>query len=80
MLASEGMAKKITAKQAEIVSTIRNFAHVNGYTPSIREIANALGKARGTIMSQIQSLNRKGVLRTHAKKARAIEILQPIAA
>lgn len=67
--------RNITLRQAEIVTTLRNFKHLHGYQPSIRDLCATLGKARGTIFGQIRSLEKKGVLRRHPGKARAIEIL-----
>lgn len=72
-------ARNVTIKQVEIITTIRNFQHIHGYVPSIRELCTTLGKARGTIFKQILSLESKGVIRRHPRKARAIEILTPAA-
>lgn len=67
---------RITLRQVEIIAALRNLSHLNGYMPSIRELGATLGKSRGTIIQQLQSLERKGAIRRHPKKARAIEILQ----
>lgn len=68
-------SKNITIKQATVIITIRNFKHLNGYTPSIRDLAAALHLARGTVVQHIQSLEKKGVLRRTPKIARSLEIL-----
>jgi SOS-response transcriptional repressor LexA len=70
-------SRNITIRQVEIVTTIRNMQHLNGYTPSIRELCATLRKARGTVFKQLRSLEKKGVIRRHAGKARAIEVLTP---
>ena len=70
------MAKRLTMRQADLVVTLRNLCHLNGYMPSIRELCQVTGKARGTIVKHLVSLQRKGVIRRHPRKARAIEILQ----
>jgi repressor LexA len=69
-------SSRVTIKQVEIVTTLRNYAHLYGYSPSIRDLCRELGKSRGTIFRQILSLEKKGVLRRHPRKARAIEILR----
>lgn len=74
------MAKRLTMRQADLVVTLRNLSHLNGYMPSIRELCKVTGKARGTILQHLQSLQRKGVIRRHPRKARAIEILQQLEA
>lgn len=69
-------SRNLTLGQVAVVTTLRNYQHIHGYQPSIREICQTLGKARGTIFQQIAALERKGVIRRHRGKARAIEILQ----
>lgn len=68
-------AKNLTLRQADVLITLRNLHHLNGYTPSIRELCTATKRARGTVMQHLQALNRKGAIRIHPRKARAIEIL-----
>jgi SOS-response transcriptional repressor LexA len=68
-------SKNLTIKQATVVVTIRNFKHLHGYTPSIRDIATAMDRARGTIVQHIHALERKGIIRRTPKIARSIEIL-----
>lgn len=72
------MARNLTIGQATLVTTIRNFQHLNGYTPSISELAQVMDRARGTIHQRLKSLERNGVIRRHGSRARAVEIL-PIA-
>jgi repressor LexA len=68
--------QNLTTRQVDIVITLRNLSHLNGYMPSIRELCAVTGKARGTIVQHLRALERKGIIRRHAHKARAIEILQ----
>lgn len=65
----------LTAKQTDVVICIRNFSHIHGYPPTIREIAALLDRARGTVKKHLETLQKKGVIRTTPKRARAIEIL-----
>lgn len=67
--------KNLTLRQADVLITLRNLHHINGFMPSIRELCTATHKARGTIVQHLHSLQRKGAIRIHPKKARAIEIL-----
>lgn len=69
-------SKNLTLKQADVLVTIRNFQHLHGYMPSVTELAQALQRCRGTAFQHLQALEARGVLRRHAKKARALEILQ----
>ena len=67
--------RNVTLAQANIVIAIRNYQHIYGYPPTIRELANLTDRARGTITKQLKSLVKKGVIRTTPKRARALEIL-----
>jgi SOS-response transcriptional repressor LexA len=63
-------------RQCDVLVTIRNFHHLHGYMPSVRDLSTLLGKARGTIQQHLDSLAARGAIRKHRAKARAIEILQ----
>lgn len=67
----------LTLRQINIVSTIRNFIHLHGYSPSINEVAQLAGCARGTAMDHIQTLERKGVLKSQPRTPRSIVLLSP---
>jgi repressor LexA len=69
-------SKNLTLKQVNVVTTIRNFGHIHGYPPTVRELAHLLTVARGTVVQHLDSLERKGVLRRQPRKPRTLEILQ----
>ena len=69
-------SSNLTVKQSNVVIAIRNFAHIHGYPPTIRELAQVLDRARGTVVQHIAALEKKRVLRHAPRKARSIEILQ----
>ena len=68
-------SQNLTLKQADVVIAIRNFAHIHGYPPTIRELAQLLDRARGTVVQHLAALERKQVLRHSRRKARSLEIL-----
>jgi SOS-response transcriptional repressor LexA len=70
--------RKLTIGQATLITTIRNFQHLHGHAPTVRELAALTDRARGTVFQRITALERHGLLRRHPRKHRAIEIL-PIA-
>jgi repressor LexA len=72
--------RNLTLRQADILVTLRNYAHLHGYMPSVRELCAITGKARGSIVQHLQALERRGVIRRAARKSRAIEILQQVEA
>lgn len=67
--------KPITIRQAEIVLILRNHAHIHGYMPTITELAQLAGKARGSVAQHLAALEARGIIRRKRKAARAIEIL-----
>src|SRR5450432_3706142 len=63
----------LTAGQAKILLFIQNEQRAKGLTPSTREIQEHFGFASQTsVMQYLAALERKGVLRRHARKARAL--------
>lgn len=69
-------AKNLTMNQVITVATIRNYVHLHGHAPTLRELAALLDRSRGTTRQRIMSLQRKGVLQTAPRKHRTIEVLQ----
>jgi len=62
---------ELTEKQKEVFHFIQSsFAH-NGFAPSVREIAEALGKSAQAIQQHIESLRAKGYLQHQPLKSRA---------
>lgn len=77
MLSSAAMpSTNITVKQANVIISIRNFQHLHGLQPTVRDLAKMLDIARGTVVQHLASLERKGLIRRQPKLARSIEILQ----
>ena len=68
--------KKITAKQEEILTYIKNEILERGFPPAVREICQAVGlKSTSSVHSHLESLERNGYIRRDPTKPRAIEIL-----
>lgn len=68
--------KNLTKRQVHALVAIRNFAHLHGYAPTVRELCDILGIARGSVQQHIEALCRKGVLRRKPGSARTLEVLQ----
>lgn len=69
--------KRLTLPQVATLTAIRNHQHLYGHSPSIAELAQHAGRARGTICQRLRSLERKGVLRRDPRKHRTLEIINP---
>lgn len=70
------MPGKITHKQEEILSYIKNEILERGFPPTVREICQTVGlKSTSSVHSHLESLEKNGYIRRDPTKPRAIEIL-----
>jgi repressor LexA len=65
----------LTPRQLDVVVAIRNYRHLNGYAPTMQELADQLGTSKVTIFEHIGALERKRVIRRDKHKARSLEII-----
>src|SRR5271155_3932301 len=65
----------LTPRQLDVVVAIRNYRHINGYAPTMQELADQLGTSKVTIFEHVGALERKRVLRRDKHKARSLEIV-----
>mgnify|MGYP003290317459 CR=1 FL=1 len=66
---------KITAKQQEILSYIKDEILKRGYPPAVREICEAVHlKSTSSVHSHLETLEKNGYIRRDPTKPRAIEI------
>ena len=65
----------MTEKQKRFLEFIKHFTDVNGFPPTVREIAKGVGvSSPSTVKAMIDRLIDKGVLKKDALKARSLEI------
>ncbi|MCZ2258740.1 transcriptional repressor LexA [Sporosarcina sp. G11-34] len=70
--------KKISKRQEDIMTFIKDEVKTKGYPPSVREIGTAVGLASSsTVHGHLARLESKGYIRRDPTKPRAIEILDP---
>lgn len=62
---------ELTEKQREVLDFIQTYFSQQGMAPSVREIAEALGKSPQAIQQHIESLRAKGCLQHQPSKSRA---------
>src|SRR4028118_800569 len=63
----------LTPRQLDVLVAIRNYRHLNGYAPTMQELADQLGTSKGTIFEHVGALERKRVLKRDKHKARSLE-------
>lgn len=69
---------ELTPRQADILLLVRNYRHLHGYAPSIREIAGALQLGRATVVSHLDRMINKGLLRKTPKCHRTLEVVEDV--
>jgi DNA-binding MarR family transcriptional regulator len=67
----------LTLRQIATLVAIRNYSHLNGHPPCVRELAALLNVSKGTVHQRLKSLQRKGCIVKKPRLHRAIEILPP---
>ena len=65
----------VTKKQAELLRAIRDFQELNGYTPTIRELAELTGRTSTPTHTMIELLVKRGRIVKIAGSARSLEIV-----
>lgn len=69
---------KLSQRQQLILEYIQKQVQEKGYPPSVREIGEAVGLASSsTVHGHLSRLEKKGYIRRHPTKPRAIELLYP---
>ena len=71
------MNEKITEKEKEILKYIIQFKSVNGYSPSVPEIAQGVNtKSLNHVYSALEDLKVKEYITFKEKKTRTINVLK----
>lgn len=65
----------LTPRQTDVLVAIRNYRHLNGYAPTMQELADQLGTSKVTIFEHVGALERKRIIRRDKHKARSMEII-----
>jgi repressor LexA len=68
----------LTPRQVDVVVAIRNYRHLNGYAPTMQELADQLGTSKVTIFEHVGALEKKRVIRRDKHKARSVEIIAEV--
>lgn len=68
----------LTPRQLDVVVAIRNYRHLNGFAPTMQELADQLGTSKVTIFEHVGALEKKRVIRRDKHKARSVEIIADV--
>lgn len=70
------MQRRLTGRQQQILEYLVREVRDKGYAPSVREIGMALGlRSPSTVHQHLTALERKGCVRRHGDRMRALEIM-----
>jgi repressor LexA len=73
MASPEGV--RLTTRQSQIITMIRDWVDRHGYPPTMREIGAAVGLASpSSVAHQLKSLEELGLIRRDARGSRAVDI------
>jgi len=73
-----GSFRRLTPKQLRILTLIRDFQRKQGYSPTMQELADAIGVTKVTVFEHVASLEKKGLLRRSRHRARSLELTQRV--
>ncbi|MEM1167223.1 MAG: transcriptional repressor LexA [Planctomycetota bacterium] len=73
------MNLNLTPKQLKILQLIRDSRVRCGYSPTMQELADALGVSKVTVFEHVEALIKKGALMREPNKARSLSIAEGIA-
>jgi repressor LexA len=71
-LLTESRAMSLTAQQSRVLTLIAGWLRHQGYPPTVRELAQHLGVAIGTVQAHLRALERKGALTRRPFQARGL--------
>ncbi|NLA43268.1 winged helix-turn-helix transcriptional regulator [Candidatus Saccharibacteria bacterium] len=72
------MRERTTKRQRELLNFVDAFIKGHDYSPSYREIAEALGfKSVSTVSSHINNLINLGYIKKNSDEARSLEVIPP---
>lgn len=67
----------LTETQQLLLNTIKDYIQENGYSPSVRELCEILGKnSTATIQFGLKILKRKGYIENRLRRSRTIKVLK----
>ncbi len=71
---SRSSGRRLTPRQLEILTCIRDFQRSHGYSPTMQELADAFDITKVTVFEHVEALVTKGLLRRAPHKARSLEL------
>lgn len=71
---SASLGPRLTPRQLQILTVIRDFQRTRGYSPTMQELADTFDVSKVTIFEHVEALIKKGLLQRSPYKARSLEV------
>ena len=71
---SNADSSRLTPKQLQLLTLIRDFQRKHGYSPTMQELADVLDVSKVTVFEHVGALAKKGLLRHLRHRARSLEL------
>jgi repressor LexA len=68
--------KELTENQRQVLEAIKRYRDEHGFPPTVKDLAEGIGKPISTTYGYLERLERAGAIRRIHSSARAIEILE----
>lgn len=65
---------RMTPRQIEVLTVIRDYRHTEGCSPSLQEIADKMGVGKVTVFGHVAKLVAEGMLKRRCFVARSLEL------
>jgi len=70
------IARPLTPRQKDVFEYIKNYLNINGYSPSLEEIATNFGISIPSVHQHIELIKKKGYLKKEESQSRSVSPLQ----
>ena len=67
-------ARCVTPRQLQILTCVRDGRKINGFSPTLQEMADELGISKITVFEHVEALIGKGLLTRRSNKARSLAL------
>ena len=69
---------RLTPRQIDILTVIRDVRRTAGYSPTLKEIADKIGISKVTVFEHVESLILKGMMSRRRNKSRSLELMSSV--
>jgi repressor LexA len=68
--------EKLSSRQQEVYNFIRQYCAENGFSPSLADVAKAIGLHESTAATYVAILKQKGFVKSEYRVARSLRVVE----